>query len=611
MCGIAGAAGVAVREPGRLEQALVALRRRGPDAEGIHHGSIAATPVTLLHTRLSIIDLDPRANQPLTRGRCTIVHNGEIYNYVEVRSELEASGVSFTTGSDTEVALEAYRAWGSDYASRLEGMFAHGIIDEPRSRLILTRDRFGEKPLHLMRHKGNLYFASNVAALAALSGRRPDIDEDQIRRYLVNGYKSLNKARAGWYLDVEEVPPATVIEVTPSLDSSERRYWDLRYSPTPMSAEEALEGSRELLVESVALRMRSDVPVAFCLSGGVDSNALAGIAAGELGRDVHTFSIIDDDPRYDESKNIAATVASLESQHHEFRTGRLGFFERLSDLVIDRRAPVVTLSAYIHSFLAEGIADAGFKVALSGLAADELYTGYYDHYGFWLAEMADDPDADQLVADWRASYGAVVRNPYLQNPLTFRDSPGERGHIYLNADRFAAFLTEPFDEPFTESRYSETTLRQRTLNEVWHESVPVLLREDDSNAMRYSIENRSPFLDSRLAEFLYRVPVRHLIRDGRPKTLLREGIAGLVPDSVRLDTTKRGFNVSIESLVDRGDPGTRGRLLADSPVYDLVRRDRIESLLDGDDSRLNSYSKFLFSFISVQTFLENHAEWSP
>ena len=199
----------------------------------------------------------------------------------------------------------------------------------------------------------------------------------------------------------------------------------------------------------------------------------------------------------------------------------------------------MTISYYVHDFLSEAIAARGYKVAISGTGADELFTGYYDHYGFWLAAMADRPDFETLLADWRAGYGSVVRNPVLRDPATFRRNPDERSHIYLDRDVFNALLREPLDEDFIETRYTADTLRNRMLNELKHESVPVILREDDLDSMRHSIENRSPYLDRELARFLFTVPPEHLIHDGMPKWLLRAAGAGVVPDAVRLDRRKR------------------------------------------------------------------------
>ena len=590
--------------PERVAATLGLMANRGPDASGTWSGRLGESTLTLLHTRLSIIDLDPRANQPFESGEVVIVHNGEIYNYLELRAELEGLGHRFRTTSDTEVIVEAYHRWGEACVERFEGMWAFALLDLRAGRLILSRDRFGEKPLYWMRSGGTLYFGSEVKFLASLSGAAPTVDVSQVRRYLVNGYKALYKQPASFLVGVAELPAASTATLTGADEPVPRRYWQLAYEPRDMTMEEAIAGTRERLYRALEIRLRADVPVAFCLSGGIDSSALASIATKHFGQRIHAFSIIDSDERYDESANIEATVADLGCDHHVTRTSTEGFFERLAELVSYHDAPVATISYYVHAFLSQEIQARGFKVALSGGGADELFTGYYDHYGFWLAEMHGREEFPALLEDWRRSYGAFVQNPLLKDPLAFHRDPDQRGHIYLNRELFAALLNEPFEEQFTETAYCSSLLRNRMLNELHHEAVPVILHEDDLNSMRYSVENRSPYLDRNLAEFLYTVPSEHLIHDGYAKWLLRAVAKGVVNDQVRLDRRKRGFNTSIDSLIDRTDPETRERLLAPSPIFDVVKREALEAFLDRDMTD-NSLSKFLFSFVSAKLFLES------
>lgn len=612
MCGIAGAFGSDAPDQQRIRRTLALMRNRGPDAHGVYSEMVEGHHITLLHTRLSIIDIDVRANQPFEADGCVLVTNGEIYNYVELRTELEARGHTFTTKSDTEVLLHAYREFGPSCFERLEGMWAFALLDRHLGELVLSRDRFGEKPLYYMESAGTLYFASEIKFLSALSGKPLAINVQHLKRYLVNGYKSLYKQPATFFSRVEEFPPATYVRLRTIGPIDARPYWRLEYRPRPMSLDSAIAGVRDRLERSVKLRLRADVPVAFCLSGGVDSSALASIATRRFGADIHTFSIIDADERYNEADNIDITVDALGCAHHVTHTSTEGFLDRMADLVAYHDSPVATISYYVHSFLSEAIAGAGFKVAISGTGADELFTGYYDHYGFWLAERKDAPEFPDLVEDWRGSYGAFVRNPLLGDPLAFANNPRQREHIYLNRELFNTLLVAPMEEDFFEMEYADSPLRNRMLNEMFHEVVPVILHEDDLNSMRWSVENRSTYLDRELAEFAYTVPTEHLIHDGFAKWLLRAAVADILPDQVRLDKRKRGFNTSIDSVLDRDDPKVIDRLLAPGPIFDVVRREAFERFLAADMAD-NSFSKFLFSFVSAKLFLESDlvagAQW--
>jgi asparagine synthase (glutamine-hydrolysing) len=606
MCGIAGAFGFDQPDDARIARTLALMRHRGPDGHGVLRTTINNHVATLLHTRLSIIDLDPRASQPMERDGLVVSFNGEIYNYLEIRCELEARHVRFTTSSDTEVLLEAYEAWGAAAFDRLEGMWALALIDRRNQTLVLSRDRFGEKPLYTMVSDGTLYFASEIKTLAELAGAWPAVDYDYVARSLVLGYRFLQKRAAGFYKNVVPFPAASFAVVNGPEPPSAQRYWSLSCRPRPMTADDAAEGVRDRLKRSVELRMRADVPLAFCLSGGLDSSALVAFAARVLGRDVHAFSIIESDPRYDESRNISASVTAFGCHHHAFTPTQQGFLDRLARQTAYHDVPVATISYYLHNFLSEAIAGGGFKVAVSGTAADELFTGYYDHYLFWLAGQHGRKEFDRLVGEWRESYGRFVRNPMLQDPLRFVQHPKARDHITLGSSAFRDLMREPVEDTFDEMDYADDLLRNRMMNELFHEVIPVLLAEDDLNSMQWSVENRSPYLDRDLVEFAYSIPAEHLIRDGYVKWPLRAALAGVLPDQVRLDKQKRGFNGSITSLLDLDDEVTRDRLLAPGPIFDIMDRDKFLRFAHEADTSDNSVSKFLFSFASTRIFLDQH-----
>ncbi len=604
MCGIAGAFGSHPVDEEKIRACLRLMGQRGPDARGVHCEQVGANRVVLLHSRLAIIDLSQEADQPFDADDCTLVYNGEIYNYRELRADLEGLGHRFRTESDTEVIIKAYRAWETACVDRFEGMWAFALLDRKAGHLVLSRDRFGEKPLFYRIDRGQLYFGSEIKFVVSLGESAPDPDVDQLRRYLVNGYKSLYKRPRTFFRDIHEFPPASTAVVTDPTVIAAQRYWSLAFRPTQMSEDAALEETRARLRRAVELRMRADVPIAFCLSGGVDSSVLAAMVTRELRQDIATFSIVDDDPRYDESENIGQIVDALGCASTIVHAGSGDFFDRMETLVAYHDAPVATISYYVHSYLSELIARSGCKVAISGTGADEIFTGYYDHYTMWLADMRARPEFPGLVEDWRTGYGRAVRNPLLKDPCAFVRNPEMRTHIYDNAARFKPWMRDAFAEPFEETPYAEDLLRNRMMNELFHECVPVILKEDDLNSMMFSVENRSPYLDRPLVEFLFTVPSEYLIRNGCAKWLLRSAAKGLLPDGVIFDKRKRGFNASIDTLIDRKDRDTVDRLLEPSPIFDIVRRDAIEELISADLTD-NSLSKFMFSFISSKLFLES------
>lgn len=609
MCGIAGFVGHGSRRlpDQRIEETIRRMRRRGPDHAASRtferpDGSI----VHLLHSRLSILDLDPRSNQPFELGAWVLVFNGEIYNFVEMRAELERRGRAFRTRSDTEVLAAALDEYGPlEALDRCEGMWAFAALDRRDGTVWLSRDRFGEKPLHLYAGSDGLYFASEPKQLASLSGQRFAVDLDQIRRYLVNGYKSIYKKRRGFFQDVEEVEPGTVVALRPGCPPVAVRYWTPKLAIDPeMSFAQAVEGVRAELRRAVEIRLRADVPLAFCMSGGVDSVSLISMAKRELGYDVHGFTVGVRDGRYSEEATIARAVRELGIRHTMVPPSRDDFLANMRELVRYHDAPVFTISYYVHWLLLRQIAAEGYRVSISGTGADELLSGYYDHHLFYLAALRDDPALlAEARANWEKRVKPYARNPYLQDPDRFLRDPQFRDHIYLDGPFFAGMLREPWYEKFEERDFGVELLRNRMLNELFYEAVPVILHEDDLNAMYWSVENRSPYLDRRLMEFCYSIPTRHLIRNGLGKAVLREAMRGIAPDFVLDNERKVGFNAPILELLDPTDLTTRQALLAPSPIFEVVDRGRIEKLLDLSEYT-NSRSKFLFYFVSAKLFLE-------
>lgn len=603
MCGISGYIGRRPIAQETIARTLGLMKNRGPDCQRSVSFSVNDTHVTLLHSRLGIIDLDERSNQPFTLEGCTIVFNGEIYNYIELRQTLKAQGISFTTDSDTEVLLRYYLRYGESCVSSFEGMWSFAIYDARHGTLFLSRDRFAEKPLYYLHTRDGLYFGSETRFVRSLVGEALSVNIPYLLGYLVNGYKWLCKTDNTYFEGVKRIPYATSMVVDGSLEPRFERYWHPAYAPVKMSLSEAVQGSRHHLLESMRIRLRSDVPVAFCLSGGIDSSALASIAAKVFDCPVTAFSIIDEDERYNEYNNIKSTVDDLHCEQRLIRLAPKNSLERLAQLIGYHDAPIATITYFIHSFLTEEISALGFRVAFSGTGADELFTGYYDHFNLHLYEMREREDYAIFRKDWELYTAKTVRNPFLKDPELYFRNPHFRSHIYMDAADCSIFLQEPFESSFSEFAFTDHLLRNRTMNELFHEAIPTILNEEDLNSMMYSIENRSPYLDSRLFGFMQTVPSEYLIRQGYGKFLLREAVKGILNDKVRLDRQKKGFNASIFSVFDFRDPGLKSWLLSDSPVYRLVKIEKIQEIVSSDEM-CDRFSRFLFNFINAKIFLE-------
>jgi len=610
MCGIAGYIGFSPPSDTAIDQTLEVLAHRGPDGKGVYLDQWNPS-VAMLHRRLAILDLDPRSNQPYHLDDGVLIFNGEIYNYIELRKELQALGHTFATSGDTEVLARAMRQWGRGAFDRFEGMWAMAWFDKRNRQLLLSRDRFGEKPLYLWEHDGGLYFSSEVKALASLAQKRPLPNHNHLLRYMINGYKALYKTTETYFEGVRELPLASTMVVEEDLKSETFRYWEPGLQEDhEASYEDFVERTRHAIIRSVELRMRADVPLAFCMSGGIDSNTLISTARKELDLDVHGFTIVNTDHRYEEQALIDHAVQSLDIKHTAVPLRQEGFLENMQRLVASHDGPVGTISYYVHWQLMQAVSEQGYKVTISGTAADELFTGYYDHHNLYLYEVANDPELHaESLEYWKQYQSGIVRNPHLQKPDLYLEDPAFRDHVFLNNDLFASWMKEEWQEPFTETDFGVGLLRNRMLNELFAEAVPVILKEDDLNAMFFSLENRSPFLDRHLFDVAYSIPAKFLVKEGRAKSVLRDAMRGIVPDRILDERRKVGFNAPILDLVDVKSREVREFLLDDGPIFELVKKSSIEELLD-QEYLPNSSSKFLFYFINSKMFLETQRQES-
>lgn len=504
MCGIAVLAGDGWSEAALARMASTQAHR-GPDASGTW---IAPDRVVgMAHNRLAILDLDPRGGQPMAdpSGRWTIGFNGEIYNYLELRRELEARH-RFRTGTDTEVLLAAWEAWGEACLERLIGMFAFVVWDARERRLFAARDRFGVKPLYLHEPAGGgLWLASEIKALHA-AGLAPEPDAVAWATYLASGMYDHGE-RTFWE-GVRRVPPGARLSWTPE-DGLELRSWydpaaaALAAGPEERDEDEVADELLALLEESVRLRFRSDVPVGVCLSGGLDSSLLTGLIRRVLGPDtpIRSYTFHTGDPRYDE---LPWVESMLEGSAFLPRYCRLAvedvpeLAERVQGFQDEPYGGLPTLGmARVHG----AAAGDGVTVLLDGNGLDEGWAGY-DYYR-------------------RASEVPLARGPVQGSADR---SPGAACLAEGLARLVERWVPErPFGDPLAD-------LQHRDLR---HAKIPRAMRFADRVSMMFSRELREPFLDHRIVELGLRQPADRKIRDGRGKWLARRVAEGILPPSVR------------------------------------------------------------------------------
>ena len=609
MCGISGY--ISERQliqKDSIINTIKLMKLRGPDSSNYTTKDYQTKKLALLHSRLNIIDLNDRSNQPFVDDNLTLVFNGEIYNFLEIKESLKHK-YNFKTESDTEVLLKAFQEYGEKCVDYFIGMWAFAIWDEKKKKLFLSRDPFGEKPLFYFFHEKGFFFGSEIKYIKSLCKEEFTKNKELIKKHLFLGYKSLNKNNDTYYNKIYNLENSTNLTINLNLDLKKKKYWEPKIKVDKnLSKDEAIEGVKFHLTNSLKYRMRSDVPLAFCLSGGIDSTTLVSIASKKLKQKVSTFSIIDSDERYNEEENINIINNELNCNANLIKLNQKQnfFHDRMTQLVKQHDGPIATISYFIHSFLSEEIAKKGFKVSISGTGADEIFTGYYDHYLLHLETIKDTAYFDKSLEDWKKFVLPVLRNENLKNPLYYIKNKYDRKLIYEDNFNIKKYSFANLEKNFEEKFYCEELLRNRMLNELFYEVVPVILKHDDLNSMHYSIENRSPYLDRDLLEFSLSIPPNYLINNGYQKKILRDATNDVLNDKIRLNREKKGFNASINSIVDLENPEIFEYIFdKKSPLSEFINLDKFRNDLNKKFIP-NHFSKFIFSLLGTKIFLENN-----
>jgi asparagine synthase (glutamine-hydrolysing) len=572
MCGIAGAFSFrSAAQP--LDLDLIA--HRGPDSRG--DWTSPDGRVWLGMTRLAILDLSPTGNQPMIDAVSgnVIVYNGEMYNHQVVRSELHALGATFHGSSDTETILVAYRFWKEDMLRRLKGMFAFAIYDRDDKSIFLARDRFGIKPLYYFRDEDRIIFASEVRAL--IHGESFPVTRESITAYLQWGCCPHS---ALLYPAIKEMPVASSLRVRADFKDEPVSYWSPSQKTNPARPAESRDAIvrkvRELLTASVHDHILSDVPVACFLSGGVDSSAITALAARELRRDLHTFSVGFEDARLDESKYARLIAANYQTDHREIRLSSDEVIETTKEAVLSMDLP--SLDAINSYIVAKEVARNGFKVALAGVGGDELFGGYR-HF--------------RLVG--RLKYFALMPRPIVHTLLRLRKARHFLSDIPPRAD--AGLFAQWWRRSWNASMLQDAGLNIRPIpleprpeleddfaktswSELNHYMRDMLLRDSDQMAMAVSLEVRVPFLDHELVEFVLGLPAREKERPGMVKSLLVDSVRDLIPSEI-YDRKKMGFELPMSEWMRGPLEAFTGEGLAQVTEHELFTPSQIRDLRKG------------------------------
>ncbi len=539
MCGISG---FTWKDPDLIEKMNQALKHRGPD----DHSTYVDDKISLGHRRLSIIDLSPAGRQPKANEdeSIWIIFNGEIYNFQEIRKMLEEKGHRFSSNTDTEVIVHAYEEWGTGCVERFNGMWAFAIYDKTKNLLFLSRDRFGVKPLYYYFNEKGLIFSSEIKGILQHDILRIPYDK-AVYDYLVLGF--VDHISETFFQGVHKlIPGGNLIYNLCDRSMKISRWYDLGKmidGAKQLSEEELAIRISDLFRDCVRYRLISDVPVGSCLSGGIDSSAIVNVMRKlDSNGEIKTFSMVFPGEKLDESAYIKEVVEATKVEAHEVSPTTEDLMKDLKDLVWTQEEPFGSLSIYGQYKVMELAHKYGMKVLLDGQGSDEMFAGYFIYYKYYLFESLLRlrlGESWQTAKAMKSKLNDMIAFPIMTIFSRLGLSQGFLKNFWLGRRKYLKGFEEiHLSNPLTERGFD---LNQALYSDLTRYSIPQLLRYEDKNSMRWSIESRVPFLDYRLVELTMSLPSNDKIRKGKTKYILRKALKGLVSDRILERRDKIGF----------------------------------------------------------------------
>ena len=599
-----------------LEKASILLSHRGPDQSSSKKYDHSFGVFVSSHRRLSIIDLSENGLQPMVGSfdSSILTYNGELYNYIELRDELKHLGLSFETESDTEVVLKSLETWGHNALSKFNGMFSLVYFDGLRNEMIIARDPFGIKPLFYTMNSNSFSFASEIPALLKQSSAKPTANLTAIKSYIDLGvnrnsettfFEKINSVKPGHYLKIQINEGCNL--------SIEKNQWyeNIIESSESVSFDEAAKKLGESFLDEVRLQLRSDVPIALTLSGGIDSSAIAcAVRYLEPEKKIKTFSYDSDAKDTSEKKWFESVNKYINAEAQLIKITNNDFICDLQDLIKTQSEPFISSSIYAQFCVHKTISKEGIKVVLGGQGADEVFGGYTGYPYHTFNDFIDNKGykaSFKFLFNYKKKFKkpiltyviSSIKNRYLTKKSLHLASNNNH-HIFLKNNFFKNNSPSKYNETsVTTKPYKDGYLKNHLMKELVESKIPNLLRYEDRNSMRWSIESRVPFLNPNLIKLTQSLPFHYLVSDDCvTKNIFREAMRGIVPDEVLDRTDKIGFETPEKKLIQDNLDELK-KLILNCDNLPFVDKTKFIDYAETNLSSNNSYDPMIWRIINL------------
>jgi len=586
MCGILGiSAKKDIDYTSYVHSGLQIIGHRGPESKGIFQHQ----QTYLGHRRLKIIDTSDCANQPMTSQceRYIIIFNGEIYNFLELKQALKQLGYTFQTASDTEVILQAYRHWGESCVDKFNGIWAFSILDRTTNKLFLSRDRFGVKPLYHCSSSNFFAFSSEIKALLPLFNTVKE-NEQRVIEFLI--YGKSEDASSTFFDDIYKLPGGHNLIYDINTQQFElKRYYTLCQQANHLSPQQTLNKTAELIQNSINYQIRSDVPIGVSLSGGLDSSAITQLVSKKINSSLSAFTAISEDSQNSELPYAKSVVDSTNTNWIQAKPNYNEFVSHLDDVVYTQEEPFSTASIIMQYFLMKQVNESHIKVILDGQGADEIFLGYERYVILEIIRSLHLVGCIHLIKNIK-KYMANNSNLSIKKlvyyslgsafPRMRQQYMNYRMGNYLSSD--IAFQSDYIYNYAQNCKKSCFDLQKLEIEQT---NLPALLRFADKNSMRFSVEDRVPFLDHQLVEFCVSLPLNEKIADGWSKWQLRKNFDKKLPDGITWRKNKIGYEAPEKTWISRHRPVMRSAIIDSNLLNTYCNKSNIKKSFDKIDDR--------------------------
>ena len=600
MCGIAGFFGKSKFAPNnhQINKCLSLMHNRGPDAKGKILKSLKDKSLVFLHSRLSIIDLTKKSNQPFEDENGILTFNGEIYNFIELKKFCMRKKIKFETNSDTEVLLKMLNLYGENVVKYLDGMWAFAYFSKKKNRVILSRDNFGEKPLYYMSDSKKIIFASNLKYIETISKSKFIFNLEKIEKFLEFGFKEFGNDNQTIFKKINCLLPGHTILIDQYNKKKIKKYTNFEKKNILKNSFYKAAGTlRKKLNKTFKTRFRADVPLSSLLSGGLDSSSIAAIAQKQK-KKISYFSLTHFSKDYNEDYLIDENVKHLSLDHKYVNIPKNKNLNEFQKIMAHSYNIMPQITSLAFAIICKKIKSLGFKVVLTGIGGDELFKGYYHHFISFLYSIKNKSNFNEYYKLWEKYQKPFIRSKEYRDFETVKKIAKKNNTLHSFHEDYELRKYFKKNHKFKKRKYSNNFMHNAILNDIKHYSLPSQLEWADNISMYYSLEARSPFLSKDLLKFSNSLPDTFFFKKGYPKAILRDAMKPIMSKKIISNLNKVGFYISYFDLFGKEIKKIKKMINNSKILKKIIKKDEIKILLEKKQIQ-HSESKFLFSLLNI------------